>query len=105
MADPSDTNFSEVAGFDWDDGNAIKSAKKHSVTQKEAEEIFVDPRLLVLIDEKHSGDEARYHAFGRAASGRLLQASFTMRQNNTLIRIISVRPMSRRERARYDQEA
>jgi uncharacterized DUF497 family protein len=36
--------------------------------------------------------------------GRRLQVSFTLRQNETLIRVISSRNMSRKERARYEQE-
>lgn len=105
MADPNNIDSSEIAGFDWDDGHVPKSADKHGVSQKEAEEIFVDARLLVLIDEMHGGDEPRYHAYGKTAAGRLLQASFTMRRNDTLMRVISARPISRRERSRYDQEA
>jgi uncharacterized protein len=98
-------DLSRIAGFDWDDGNAGKSAEKHKVSQREAEEIFLDPRLLVFVDEKHSGEESRYHAYGGTTAGRLLQASFTMRQDATLVRVISVRPMSRRERNRYEEEA
>jgi uncharacterized DUF497 family protein len=95
-------DLSRIAGFDWDEGNTGKSTNKHGVSQREAEEIFVDPRLLILVDEKHSGEESRYHAYGCTVAGRLLQASFTMRRNATLVRIISERPMSRRERARYE---
>jgi hypothetical protein len=94
-------NLARTAGFDWDAGNSRKSLDKHSVSQQEAEQIFVDPRLLVLLDEKHSAEEARYHAYG----GRLLQVSFTLRQNATLVRVISVRSMSRRERSRYEEES
>jgi uncharacterized DUF497 family protein len=97
-------DLSQIAGFDWDEGNTGKNAEKHNVRQREAEEIFLDPRLLVFVDEKHSGKEPRYHAYGRTTAGRLLQASFTMRQNVTLVRVISVRPMSRRERSRYEEE-
>jgi uncharacterized protein len=97
-------DLSQIAGFDWDEGNTGKNAEKHNVRQREAEEIFLDPRLLVFVDEKHSGKEPRYHAYGRTTAGRLLQASFTMRQNVTLFRVISVRPMSRRERSRYEEE-
>ncbi len=97
-------DLSQILGFDWDDCNAQKSTDKHDVSQKEAEEIFLDPRLLVFVDEKHSEDETRYHAYGRTTAGRLLQASFTTRQNATLVRVISARPMSRRERSRYDEE-
>jgi len=91
-------------GFDWDDGNSSKSLDKHGVSQQEAEQVFVDPRVLVLVDEKHSGEEQRFHAYGMTALGRWLQVSFTLRQNETLIRVISARNMSRKERARYEQE-
>ena len=97
-------DFTQIAGFDWDWGNSEKSLSKHGVSQREAEEIFLDPRLLVLVDDKHSGEEPHYHAYGSTAAGRLLQASFTMRRNATLIRIISARAMSRKERVRYGQE-
>ena len=91
-------------GFDWDDGNSSKSLDKHGVSQQEAEQVFVDPRVLVLVDEKHSGEEQRFHAYGMTPLGRWLQVSFTLRQNETLIRVISSRNMSRKERARYEQE-
>ena len=98
-------DFAQIARFDWDLGNTEKSLGKHGVSQREAEEIFLDPGLLVLVDDKHSGEEPSYHAYGGTAAGRLLQASFTTRRNATLIRVISARPMSRKERARYGQEA
>jgi hypothetical protein len=90
--------------FDWDDGNSRKNSEKHDVSQQEAEQVFVDPRVLVLVDEKHSADESRFHAYGRTAAGRRLQVTFTLRRNETLIRVISSREMSRKERARYEQE-
>jgi uncharacterized DUF497 family protein len=97
-------DLSQVVGFDWDDGNRRKSADKHDVGQMEAEHVFLDPRLLVLLDEKHSAQETRDHAYGSTAAGRLLEVSFTMRQNETLVRVISVRAMSRKERSRYEEQ-
>jgi uncharacterized DUF497 family protein len=97
------SDLARVVGFDWDDGNAGKNLKKHGVSQREAEEIFQDPRLRVLVDERHSGDEKRFHAYGEASAGRKLQVSFTLRGDGTRIRVISTRPMSRRERARYEE--
>ena len=96
-------DLARIVGFDWDDGNARKSLDKHGVSQKEAEEVFLDPHLRLLVDEKHGGDEKRFHAYGQDAAGRKLQVSIT--PNDTLIRVISARPMSRRERASYEQEA
>jgi uncharacterized protein len=97
-------DLSQIAGFDWDDGNSRKNLDRHDVNQIEAEQVFLDPRLLIFIDEKHSLREPRYHAYGSTAAGRRLQVSFTLRQGATLIRVISVRSMSRKERARYEQE-
>jgi uncharacterized protein len=97
-------DLSQIDGFDWDDGNSRKSLDKHGVSQMEAEQVFLDPRLLLLIDDKHSVHETRYHAYGSTAAGRRLQVSFTLRHDATLIRVISVRSMSKKERVRYEQE-
>jgi uncharacterized DUF497 family protein len=93
-----------ITGFDWDDGNSRKSLDRHGVEQLEAEQIFLDPRLLVLNDDKHSGIEVRMHAYGQTAESRHLLVSFTLRRRGTTIRVISARDMSRRERQRYAQE-
>jgi uncharacterized protein len=97
--------LSEIVGFDWDDGNRIKSAEKHSVSQAEAEQVFTDERLLVADDVKHSQDEERYQAIGRTINGRLLHLTFTLRDNRTKIRVISARDVNRKERRRYEQQA
>jgi uncharacterized DUF497 family protein len=97
-------DLARLVGFEWDEGNARKSLDKHGVTQAEAEQVFDDPRLRVLTDEKHVSDEKRYHTYGQDIAGRKLQVSFTLRADDTLIRVISARPMSRRERASYEEE-
>jgi len=96
-------DWSRVTGFEWDEGNARKSADKHSVSHAEAEQIFFNEPLLVVPDSKHSNTETRIHALGRTDEGRLLHATFTVRQQDTKIRVISARDMSRKERAHYDK--
>ena len=96
-------NWAQATGFDWDQGNSRKNAEKHSVNQSEAEEIFFNEPLLVLEDSKHSQAEARFHALGETDDERLLHITFTLRQNGTLIRVISARNMHRKERAVYEQ--
>ena len=98
-------DWARILGFDWDEDNSRKSVDKHSVSQQEAEHAFLDSRLLVLSDDGHSGEEMRYQAYGETATGRRLHVSFTLRHNATVIRVISARVMSRKERARYDEEA
>jgi len=92
-----------VVGFDWDPGNARKRAVKHSVSQAEAEQPFLNAPLLVVRDPKHSQHEARFHALGETDDGRRLHISFTLRADGSLIRVISARDMHRKERIVYEQ--
>jgi len=98
-------DLARVTGFQWDDGNARKSTEKHGVGQAEAEEVFFSPRLLVVDDSRHSHSEPRFHALGVTRAGRRLHVTFTLREGNTRIRVISARDMHRKERAIYEQEA
>ncbi len=91
----------DVEGFQWDDGNSSKNWARHGVSQSEAEQVFANRPVLVLGDMAHSGMEARYFSFGRTDGGRLLTVVFTVR--GRLLRVISARPMSRRERRGYAQ--
>ena len=93
--------WEQVVGFQWDEGNARKSADKHGVTQAEAEQVFIGEPLLVVRDEGHSGNEERFHALGATHAGRRLHIAFTLRLEGTLIRVISARDMHRKERAIY----
>ena len=96
-------DWSQIEGFDWDEHNARKSLVKHGVGQFEAEEPFFNSPLLVVADERHSQGEHRYHALGKTGADRLLHITFTLRAENTLIRIISARDMHRKERKIYEQ--
>jgi uncharacterized protein len=96
-------DLDQIAGFDWDDGNSRKSADKHDVGQAEAESIFFNDPLIVVEDAKHSERELRLHALGKTAQNRLLHVTFTLRQNGTMIRVISARDMHRKERKAYEQ--
>lgn len=96
------SDLSLILGFDWDEGNARKN-EKHGVTQSEAEEVFFNQPLLLLDDARHGGQESRFHALGKTHEGRTLHIPFTLRQDCTLIRVISARDMHRKERSIYEQ--
>lgn len=93
-----------IVGFHWDEGNARKSIDKHGVSQFETEEMFLNEPLLIAEDIGHSRSELRFHALGVTNAGRRLHVTFTLREENTKIRVISARDMSRKERSRYEQE-
>jgi uncharacterized DUF497 family protein len=65
--------------------------------------VFCGCDALLLDDQRHSQQRRRYHALGVTAAGRRLHASFTLRRDNTAIRVISARHMSSKERAVYEQ--
>lgn len=96
-------DFAQITGFDWDDGNGRKN-DKHGVSQADAEQVFFNDPLLVLADGRHSTSEPRFHALGKTDGGRLLHVTFTLRFDNSRIRVISARDMHRKERAIYEQE-
>ena len=90
-----DLDLDRLLGFDWDAGNLNKNATKHAVTPRETEEVF-QGRVVIAFDETHSRYEPRWRALGRTQEGRLLHVTFTVRRE--LIRVISARPMLRKER-------
>ena len=97
------TPLDSVQRFDWDSGNERKSHDKHGVSQSEAEQIFFNDPLLVLADPSHSAQEARWHALGKTNEGRILHITFTLRDGNKALRVISARDMHRKEKAVYEQ--
>ncbi len=89
-------DLDRIAGFERDDGNRWKNADKYHVSPADAESVFLNDPLIVAEDKKHSGSEQRFNALGQTAQGRLLHVTFTLRQNETLIRVISARDMNRK---------
>ena len=88
--------LSDPIRFEWDAGNKDKNFRKHSVTNEDCEEVFIDPHKRIAKDVLHSGKEERYILVGFTKKQRLLFIIFTMRQNR--IRVISARDMAKKER-------
>ena len=88
-------------GFDWDEGNLVKNWEKHRVSASECEQLFFNSPLVAGLDEKHSKREPRYYALGMTDAKRRLFIVFTVRDK--LIRIISARDLSRKERKVFDK--
>jgi uncharacterized DUF497 family protein len=90
-------------GFEWDVGNQSKNDDKHSVSMLECEQVFLNNPLLLYEDLTHSIQEDRYFVLGRTNHDRRIFLVFTLRKN--LIRVISARDMSKKERAIYERES
>lgn len=90
--------------FEWDNGNSAKNWAKHKVKSIESEQAFFNHPLVVLFDSKHSDREERYLLLGQTNHGRLLTVIFTLRGKGKLIRVISARDMSKKERKAYEKK-
>ena len=90
---------SRCTGFQWDRHNVAKNWEGHRTTTSECEEVFFNLPLMVQDDSKHSQKEPRFYCLGQTDAGRPLFVVFTTR--GTLIRVISARDMSRKEREAY----
>ena len=93
----------EPVRFEWDEGNIDKSFKKHGVTVEEAENVFYSKPSVLLEDKEHSGLEKRCLVLGKSENGKFLSITFTLRKGK--VRIISSRPMSRKERRLYTEKS
>lgn len=100
MPDPREI-LDECTGFQWDDGNAEKNRVAHGVSCAEAEQVFFNVPLFLAPDREYSQSEDRYYGLGVTDLGRALFFVFTVRDK--LVRVISARDMSRRERRTYEQ--
>jgi len=88
-------------GFEWDKGNELKNWETHLVKKTEAEQVFFNHPLLVF-DTYTQNDEKRFLALGVTNGERFLTVIFTIRKK--MIRVISARDMSRKERKAYEDQ-
>ena len=89
--------------YTWDSVKAATNLRRHRVSFTEAAAAFADPRSITIPDPDHSLNEERFVLIGRSDRDRLLVVVHTERGD--LVRIISARPPSRRERNNYEEEA
>jgi hypothetical protein len=86
--------------FEWHESKAELNWQTHGITFTEAMTVFADPLSLTAYDPEHSDDEDRFVTIGSTAVGRLVVVSHTDR--NEVIRLISAREATSRERKAYE---
>ena len=87
--------------FDWDPHKARTNLWKHRVSFEEASTALRDPLSKTALDCDHSIEEHRFLTFGMSKRRRLLVVSYT--EHNEVIRLISARLATRRERKIYEK--
>jgi len=87
--------------FEWDDVKAAANIEKHNISFYEAASVFSDKRGILLPDIEHSEDEDRFLLIGLTGERKLLTVVHVDRKD--VLRIISARPATGRERRDYEQ--
>ena len=99
----------ESIRFEWDEAKNLSNRRKHGVTFEEASQVFRDP-LYVSVQDRVEGGELRWQTLGLVEDLLLLTVAHTVREERDdgtwvdVIRIISARHATRKERRRYEDE-
>ncbi len=89
--------------FEWDECKNQINQAKHGVSFEEAKTVFYDEQALLEYDELHSESEDRFRILGCSDRGNVLLVVHCLRENETIIRIISSRKATATERAGYER--
>jgi uncharacterized protein len=84
--------------FEWDPAKARENLRKHGIRFADAQQAFADEQAVLIEDQFPF--EPRFILIGRDAIDQILVVIFTWR--NDIIRIISVRKATPRERQQYE---
>jgi uncharacterized DUF497 family protein len=96
--------------FEWDEAKNLSNQRKHDgVSFEEAEQVFQDP-LHVSVQDRIEGGEQRWQTVGSVQGFVILVVAHTVTEEDAdggsveIIRIISARRATPRERRRYESE-
>lgn len=91
--------------FEWDQNKNSANTAKHNISFETALLVFFDEFQRTLFDRTEKGED-RWHTLGMAGGVVLLLVVHTSRDENgeEIIRIISARRATRKERISYEQD-
>ena len=91
--------------FEWDSVKARTNQRKHGVSFADAMHVFEDPYALFEPDRADRGGEVRWQALGLAGGAAVLLVAHTVREEggDEIVRLISARRATRKERRLYEQ--
>ena len=86
--------------YEWDPDKAQRNREKHGTRFADAIAVLEDPFAITIPDD-HANEE-RFVTIGEDAFGQVLIVVYTYR-DETIIRIISARSATKRERRMYQE--
>ena len=89
--------------FSWNDKKADLNIKKHHISFKETSTVFFDPLAKLASDPDHSRGENRLILIGHSQKSNLLFVVHLYKDEENVIRIISARKATKKEKKDYEQ--
>ena len=89
--------------FEWAPVKAKANLRKHRVSFEEATTVFLDERAIEFYDDTHSSWEDRMLILGLSSQLKLLLVCHCYREEESLIRIISARKVTKNEAKLYQR--
>jgi len=90
-----------VLRFVWDESKNETNERKHGVSFAEAQTVFFDESAMEFFDSEHACDEDRFLLLGQSFSFRTMMVCHCYREQESIIRIISARKATAKERNTY----
>ena len=91
--------------FEWNEAKSRANLKKHGVSFEEAQSVFFDEYAVQFYDDEHSSEEDRFVMLGMSNLSRVLVVCHCEWASGEVIRIISARKATKKERGFYPQGA
>ena len=91
--------------FEWDDAKSDVNQSKHDISFEEAQTVFFDESALEFEDPDHSIEEERFLFLGFSLKLKVLVVCHCYRSDDSIIRIISARKATKKERKVYFRRA
>ncbi len=89
--------------FVWDEAKDRSNRKKHGISFDTAAQVFLDPLHMTREDRIVDGEQ-RWQSIGRVGGVLLLLVAYAVAdEDEEMLRIISARRVTRRERKEYEE--
>jgi hypothetical protein len=91
--------------FNWDSNKNTENVEKHGISFEQAQQVFLDPLHLSILDERFSYFEERWITMGMTGNGEVIVVvhQYFVEEPEERIRSISARSVTPKERGQYEK--
>ena len=92
-----------IMHFEWDEKKNRKNFAKHGIWFEEAQTLWADENAIEFLDPDHGDEESRFLRVGHSLKERLLLVVFCEKLDGDVVRLISARKTTKKEKREYEE--